>query len=180
MEQAIVEGRDAIYDIRSPARAGGNLPEEITSLSEELIGNNGKGNSPQFRLLVEGSVQTLQPDLHVEIFRIAREALRNAVGHAQASRIEAEIAYDESLFRLRIRDDGKGIDPRIGDQSEPKGHWGLRGMRERAQRIGGQLHVWSEPGVGTEVELKVSGSIVYKVSPHRARLHLFRQKDKQS
>ena len=126
--------------------------------------------------MVEGLAQTLRPQYHVEIFRIAREALRNAVGHAQARRIETEIAYSKKLFRLRIRDDGKGINLTVPDRGEHAGHWGLTGMRERAERIGGQLDVWSEPGAGTEVELRIAGSIVYESSPVRANLQLFRKK----
>jgi signal transduction histidine kinase len=126
--------------------------------------------------VIEGLALTLRPQYHVEIFRIAREALRNAVGHAQARRIETEIAYSKKLFRLRIRDDGKGIDLKAQSQGELAGHWGLAGMRERAERIGGQLDVWSEPGAGTEVELKIAASIVYESSPAQSNLRLFRKK----
>jgi len=175
-EQAIVEGRDAIHDLRSLAPAPKSLAEEITSLGEELISKDGNSDSAQFLVVIEGLAQTLRPQYHVEIYRIAREALRNAVGHAQARRIETEIAYSKKLFRLRIRDDGKGINPTVPDGGEHAGHWGLTGMRERAERIGGQLDVWSEPGAGTEVELRIAGSIVYESSPVRANLQLFRRK----
>jgi signal transduction histidine kinase/ligand-binding sensor domain-containing protein len=175
-EQAIVEGRDAIHDLRSFAPAPKSLAEELTSLGEELISKHGNSDPAQILVVIEGLAQTLRPQYHVEIFRIAREALRNAVGHAQARRIETEIAYSKKLFRLRIRDDGKGIDLRVPDRDEHAGHWGLTGMRERAERIGGQLDVWSEPGAGTEVELRIAGSIVYESSPIRANLQLFRKK----
>ena len=175
-EQAIVEGRDAIHDLRSFAPAPKSLAEEITSLGEELISKDGNSDPAQFLVVIEGLAQTLCPQYHVEIFRIAREALRNAVGHAQARRIETEIAYSKKLFRLRIRDDGKGINLRVPDRGEHAGHWGLTGMRERAERIGGQLDVWSEPGAGTEVELRIAGSIVYESSPVRANLQRFGKK----
>src|ERR1700678_3174740 len=175
-EQAIVEGRDAIHDLRSPASAVRGLAEEITSLGEELIAKDTDTGPAQFRVVVEGSAQALQPRVHIDIFRIAREALRNACRHSAGRRIETEIVYSDRLFRLRIRDDGKGMDPNARDRGEQAGHWGLRGMRERAERLGGELDVWSEPGAGTEVELRIPGSIVYQVPPAPSSFQLFWKK----
>jgi signal transduction histidine kinase/ligand-binding sensor domain-containing protein len=167
-EEAIVEGRDAIHDLRSPTTAAKALAEEITALGEELIakGVNTK-ESVEFRILIEGSVCPMLPNLHIEVFRIAREALRNAFSHSQGKLIETELAYIESMFRLRIRDDGKGIDPEAQILAERTGHWGLKGMRERAEHLGGELEVWSELGAGTEIELRLPASIAYEraVSP---------------
>ena len=177
-EQAIVEGRDAIHDLRSPAPTALSLAKEITSLGEELIAHDSKEHPTQFRVVIEGSAQTLHPKVYTEVFRIAREALRNAVSHSHARRIETEVAYSSNLFRLRIRDDGKGIDPHVRNQGERIGHWGLEGMRERAERLGGQLEVWSEPGAGTEVELRIPASIVYESSPARNNFRLFWKKPK--
>jgi signal transduction histidine kinase len=109
------------------------------------------------------------------VYRIAREALRNAFCHAQASKIEAEITYAERLLRLRIRDNGTGIDPNVVDTGRD-GHWGLQGMRERAQQIGAQLEIWSQAGAGTEVELSIPGSIAYAVSSARSGFRLFRKR----
>ena len=94
------------------------------------------------------------PILRDEIYRIATEALRNAFHHAQATRIEVEIRYDDEQFQLRVRDDGKGIDPAVLCRQHVEGHYGLPGMRERATLIGGKLTVWSEVEAGTEVELR--------------------------
>jgi signal transduction histidine kinase len=172
-EQAIVEGRDAIHDLRSSAPAALSLAEEITSLGEELVAKDRNEDPVQFRVVIEGSAQTLHPNVHVEIVRIAREGLRNAFGHSQARRIETEVAYSNNLFRLRIRDDGKGIDPEVWNRGERIGHWGLAGMRERAERLGGKLEVWSEPGAGTEVDLRIPASIAYQSSPARNSIWLF-------
>jgi signal transduction histidine kinase/ligand-binding sensor domain-containing protein len=162
-EQAIVEGRDAIHDLRSPATAPKAMEEEIKALGEELVAMGVDGKDPvEFRIVIEGSTYALRPSLHIEIFRIAREALRNAFSHSQGRLIETEMAYTENLFRLRIRDDGKGIDPDERLQSERNEHWGLRGMRERAEHLGGELEVWSEPGAGTEIELRIPASIAYE------------------
>src|ERR1700757_3433743 len=84
---------------------------------------------------------------------------------SQGRLIETELAYTESLFRIRIRDDGRGIDPDERRSAERSGHWGLRGMRERAEHLGGELEVWSEPGAGTEIELRIPGSVAYEKVP---------------
>ncbi len=146
----------------------------MAALGEELGGaRDGGDGSPTFRVSIEGTPRELHPILRDDIYRIAREALRNAFRHAQASKIEAEITYGERLLRLRIRDDGKGIDPKLLDAGRD-GHWGLPGMRERAQQIGAQLDMWSEAGAGTEVELRIPGSIAY--GHHRPRrFRLFRK-----
>ncbi len=172
-EQAIVESRDAILDIRSPSPADADLARQITALGEELsreYAGTASGSEPvAFQLLMEGVAHPLHPFIQVEIFRIAREALRNGFAHAQARTIEVEVAYSKKQFRLRIRDDGKGIDPHVIAEGERAGHFGLQGMRERAKRIGGQLDVWSEPGAGTEIELRITGAVAYRSSPAAAK-----------
>jgi signal transduction histidine kinase len=162
-DEAIVEGRDAIYDLRSSTTAAKALAEEIKALGEELVAKSANTKEPvEFRIVVEGSTCPMRPNLHIEVFRIAREALRNAFSHSQGHLIETEMAYTESMFRLRIRDDGKGIDPDARVRAERSGHWGLKGMHERAERLGGELEAWSEPGAGTEIELRVPASIAYE------------------
>jgi signal transduction histidine kinase len=179
-DQAISEGRDAITDIRASTLASRDLGKSITALmtnlSEELAAGNGR--SVTFRVLVEGVPRAMRPTLQDEIYRIARESLRNAFRHAQAGHIETEITYGESL-RLRFRDDGKGMDPRVVERGGRSGHWGLPGIRERAKRIGAQLAIWSELGAGTEVELSIPGSIAYEASPTRPRFRLFRKRTEQ-
>jgi nitrate/nitrite-specific signal transduction histidine kinase len=73
---------------------------------------------------------------------------------------------------LRIRDDGKGIDRKTLEAGGQAGHWGIPGMRERAQRIGAKLDFWSDVGAGTEVELVVAASVAYekRQAEHRFRL----------
>ena len=145
-------------------------------MGEELAGpHDGKKGSPTFLVSIEGTPRDRHPILRDDIYRIAREALQNAFRHAQARKIEAEITYGERLLRLRIRDDGKGIDPKLLDAGRD-GHWGLPGMRERAQQIGARLDLWSEVGAGTEMDLRIPASIAYGTSPGRGGLWLFRKK----
>lgn len=99
-------------------------------------------------------------------YRIRREALRNAFSHARAQHIEAELIYAERIFRLRIRDDGKGIEPATLEEGRA-GHYGLPGMRERARQIGAEFAIWSRLGTGTEIELSIPGSIAYRTLARR-------------
>jgi signal transduction histidine kinase len=87
--------------------------------------------------------------------------------HAAAQHITAEIRYDERRFRVRVRDDGTGFDEQAVRRDPPAGHFGLNGMRERAEKIGGSLEVWSKPGVGTEIELSIPAAIAYAPSVGR-------------
>jgi signal transduction histidine kinase len=109
---------------------------------------------------VAGGPRQLDPVVRDEAYRIAGEALRNAFRHAQARRITVEIRYDRRQFQLCIRDDGKGIDEATMELGHP-GHFGLHGMRERAEIVGGRLEVWSKLDRGTEVELTIPGAIAY-------------------
>lgn len=93
-------------------------------------------------------------------FVIAREALFNAFQHSLATKIEAEVIYSDSEVCLRIRDNGSGIDAAILSKGRA-GHWGLSGMRERANKIGAKLSIWSQSGAGTEIELKIRAMVAY-------------------
>ena len=104
-----------------------------------------------------------------ESYCIGREAIINALTHSKAQHVEAEIGYDSRQFRLRVRDDGRGIDPKILEEGGRPGHWGLRGMRERAQKIGGQLNFWSRSETGTEVDLTVPAATAYQVQLTKRR-----------
>jgi signal transduction histidine kinase/streptogramin lyase len=179
-DEAVAEGRDAIQNLRLGS-AQRRLEDLLTTACQELRdGQDGNGQSAVFQVIMEGRPRTLSPLLQDEIYRIAREVLRNAFQHAGASRIEAAINYDPKLFRLRIRDDGKGIDPAVLQAGARAGHWGLPGIRERAKRIGARLALWSESKAGTEVELTVPASVAYAASHVRRRFGLFRIKTKTS
>jgi signal transduction histidine kinase len=179
-DEAIAEGRDAIQNLRLGS-AQRRFEDLLTATGQELRdAQDGNSHSAVFQVTMEGQPQTLSPLLQDEIYRIAREVLRNAFQHACASRIEAAIHFDPNLFRLRIRDDGRGIDPAVLQEGARAGHWGLPGIRERAKRIGARLALWSESGAGTEVELTVPASVAYAASHVRRRFGLFRIKTKTS
>ncbi len=176
-EQAIDEGRRTIQDLRATLASHSNLEHLLTAAAQEMAqAPDSNGPHPKFDVTVEGSRRILSPALQDEVYRIGREVLRNAFRHAHASHIEAEIRYDKRHLRLRIRDDGKGIDPHILEEGARAGHWGLPGIRERAKRIGGRFNIWSEAGAGTEIELTVPASKAYAEPQAQRRFGLFRKK----
>jgi signal transduction histidine kinase/ligand-binding sensor domain-containing protein len=175
-ERALAEGRDTIQGLRSEALAGGALAEVLMAASRELA-NSGSAEQgpPIFELIEEGERRTLFPTANSEVCRIAFEILRNAYRHAHANRIEAEIRYDDLVLRLRIRDNGRGIDPKVLKEGGIGGHWGLRGIRERAQRIAARLDFWSEVGAGTEVQLTVPADVAYETLRYRVASKVLRK-----
>jgi len=174
-EQTITDSRGAIQHLRSEMGEG-DLGQWLTATGQELARlHAADGHAPVFRSTVEGERKALSASPRDEVCRIAREILRNAFQHAQASRIEVEIRYDDREFRLRVRDDGKGVDSRVLQAGGTAGHWGLRGVRERAQQIGARLAFWSEAGAGTEVELTVPAAIAYEKAIERRRFSLLRK-----
>jgi signal transduction histidine kinase/sugar lactone lactonase YvrE len=180
-DAAIAEGRDTVEGLRANPVLESNLEQLLVGEGKQLArSSNAEGEPPAYRVTVEGARQPLSPLLQDEVYRIASEILRNAFHHARASRIEAEIAYDRESFRLRIRDNGEGIDPKVREAGARSGHWGLPGVRERAKLIGARLTLWSELGAGTEVELTVPARIAYGTVPRRAGWRLFRKSKVQT
>ena len=159
--QAIAEGRDAVQGLRSSTVVTEDLARAIGTLGEGLSAGEDGRPSPDFRVHVEGTPRKLAPILRDEVYRISGEALRNAFRHSAARRIEVDIHYDKRQLRLRVRDDGKGIDPQVLVQGGRAGHHGLPGMQERAKLMGSKLAVWSELDAGTEIELTIPAAVAY-------------------
>src|SRR6266403_526090 len=159
--EAITEGRDAVQELRSSTMVTNDLAVAISALGQEIAAAETSEDSAVFRVTVEGTPRNLHPILRDEVYRIAAETIRNAFKHAHARQIEVEIRYDERQFRVRVRDDGKGIDPTILSGDGRAGHFGLHGIHERAELIGGKVTVWSERDSGMEVELTIPASRAY-------------------
>jgi signal transduction histidine kinase len=163
--RAITEGRDAVQGLRASTIVTNDLAPALRTLGDELASHEARQpKGAVFEVEVEGVPRDLHPILRDEIYRVAGEALRNAFRHAHAMRIEVEIRYDDRYLRVRVRDDGKGIDAHVLDGGGSTGHYGVAGMYERASLIGGKLTVWSELESGTEVELTVPASVAYAKS----------------
>jgi signal transduction histidine kinase len=164
MAQVTEEGRNALRGLRSSNRESHDLAEAFSRIQQELT----LTEAVDFRILVEGSAQPLHPVIRDEVYRVGREALVNALLHARAKKIEVELEFAMRHLRVLVRDDGCGIDPAVL-QSGRDGHWGLSGMRERAENIGGKLKVW-RAGAGTEVELSIPSHIAFEShNPSQAR-----------
>ena len=161
--QAIVEGRGAVLGrLRPQTSVNNDLAEIMSALGDEFsAADRAPQPAPHFLVRVEGTPCDLATLVRDEVYWIAREALRNAFQHGRATGIEVEIRYDLRQFRLRVRDDGMGIEPAVFADGGRTGHYGLAGMRERAELLGGTVALWSERGAGTEMELRLPGSVAY-------------------
>jgi signal transduction histidine kinase/ligand-binding sensor domain-containing protein len=157
MRQMIEEGRTALRGLRSSR----NNPVDLERAFSEVRHDFPVEQQIEFRVIVEGTPRVLRPIVGDEVFLIGREALSNAFRHSRATDVEVELEYATSHLRLSIRDNGSGIDPQVL-QSGREGHWGLSGMKERTERIGGKLRVMSRVTAGTEVELSVPGRVAFE------------------
>jgi signal transduction histidine kinase/ligand-binding sensor domain-containing protein len=161
MRQVVEEGRNSVRGLRSSQSDSLDLEYAFSRIQRELVAGEHTGGEIDFRVIVEGERKPLNPVLRDEVYRIGREALLNAFRHAKAETIEMKLTYSPKRFSVSVRDDGRGIDPAIL-HSGRDGHWGLSGMRERADRIGARLHVMSSPTAGTEVELYVPSHVAFQ------------------
>jgi signal transduction histidine kinase len=164
MTQVIEEGRNTLRGLRSATDGARDLENAFLRVPEEL------GGVPNvaYRVLVEGTPVPLLAVIHEEVYSIAREALVNAFRHSGAAQIEVELEYTPSRMRVLVRDNGRGINPEVL-RAGRDGHWGLSGMRERAERIGAKFKIMSGASAGTEVELSIPGSIVFQTPPSNGR-----------
>ena len=171
MGQVIEEGRDAVSGLRSTSGNTDDLETAFTQAGQEF----GNEQVQDVRVIVEGTPRQLHPLIRDEAYRIGREALANAFRHSQANKIELELEYSPKHLRILIRDDGAGIDPEVL-HSGRDGHWGLAGMRERAENIGARLKVWSRANAGTEVELVIPSQVAFVARPRQATVSASNQK----
>ena len=173
-DQAIGEGRDTVQNLRSYDDR--DLASSLSALGTELGAGIDSRQSREYRVVVEGRPRELTAVVRDETYRIAREAVCNSYQHAKAGHIEVEVIFGDADLTIRVRDDGIGVDPKILAHGQRSGHWGLPGMRERSESLGGHLHVWSEGNAGTEVELRIPAHIAYSQPPASisSRLGAFR------
>jgi signal transduction histidine kinase len=157
MDRVIEQGRLAVQGLRPPDDHISSLATAFAGVPAEL----GLPSAVGYRVVVEGRRRELKRSLRDEIYCIGREAIVNAYRHSRAKHIETEIEYRSAELRIAIRDNGCGINARELRWGR-SGHWGLQGMRERAERIGARLCVLSKVALGTEVELCVPGRIAFE------------------
>jgi signal transduction histidine kinase len=164
-DQAICEGRDAVQNLRSSSFDDRDLATSLSALGTELGAGLDPQSMPQYRVVVEGTPRELTVVVCDEACRIVREAVSNAYQHAKARHIETEVTFGAADLTIRVRDDGIGVDPQILARGQRPGHWGIPGMRERSESLGGHLHVWSQGNTGTEIELRIPAHVAYPQPP---------------
>ena len=169
-ESVLVEGRDRVKQLRLADRDA-NLPALFEETGKELA----SGGGVNFSVSTEGTVRELHPVVRDEVAGIGSEAMINAFNHANAKHIVLVISYGRSRFSMCVRDDGRGIDAKILASGGRERHFGLQGMRERAQKIGADLSLSSGRGQGTEIGLTVPGHIAYASTRKTGFRYVFRR-----
>jgi signal transduction histidine kinase/ligand-binding sensor domain-containing protein len=157
LERATLEGRAALNSLRSSTTETNDLAAALRGAAE----NSRIGSSVKIAFVLNGTSRDMHPIVREEIYRIGCEAINNACVHSGGSVVTIELTYTHDVL-LTIRDNGKGIAEAIMRFGKD-GHFGIKGMRERADRIGAKLSLKTTPNIGTEVTLLVPGSVVFKI-----------------
>jgi signal transduction histidine kinase len=150
VRHSLAEARRSVMNLRSTALEGGGLPGALAETARQLVADK----PIELTVQTTGESRSLGTDLEENLLRFGQEAITNAVKHAQASRIQIEIAYRDGKVLVSVRDNGRGFDPQSAELVNGA-HFGLLGMRERAKQMDGQLRIQSAPGTGTEVTVEV-------------------------
>jgi signal transduction histidine kinase len=144
------EIRRVVQDLHPPALEALGLPAAVRRLCEQFEGFSGVSS----RSSVLGSPARMPGQAEITLYRIVQEALHNVAAHAGAGLVEVELDFTPDRLSLEVRDDGRGFDP-AESRSGTTGHLGMTSMRQRAESLGGELHVESAPGAGTVVRALV-------------------------
>jgi signal transduction histidine kinase len=147
---SLTEARRSITDLRASALEGQDLPAALQAGARQWTA----GSRVEVHVDVAGERKELPEEVEQHLLRIAQEAVANALKHAVASRIWIRLHIEARRLCLRVEDDGRGFEQQEAF-STAGGHFGLLGMRERAERLGGALNLTSQPGDGTQVEVTV-------------------------
>jgi signal transduction histidine kinase len=142
------EVRRSVWNLRSVKLEEATLPEALQQLGQALADTHG----PKVEVRCEGEPLHLPPGTASQLFRIAQEGVTNALKHAQAQKIEIVLSFRPEVVELRVNDDGCGFDPAVASVN---GHFGLRGLRERARALDAELALDSKPDQGTRLRLTV-------------------------
>ena len=157
MRHLMEDGGNVFRGFRSSDSDSDDLGQVFSRIPQDLDAE-GQIN---FRVTVLGSPRKLRPFIRNEVYHIGRKLVANAFRHSRATCIEVELEYAARRFRMVVGDNGCGIDPQVLHAGRD-GHGGLPVLRERAERVGAKLRVWSRVAAGTEVELSVPGSIAFE------------------
>jgi signal transduction histidine kinase/ligand-binding sensor domain-containing protein len=156
-QRLLAQGREVLRELRTDKIASDDITKTLSQTVEEYKEQH---KEPEATLIVEGKPRALNPHVAADFLQIGRQAISNAFRHASARRIEVDLTYGASHLCLAVRDDGCGMDPQLAEAGKP-GHFGLIGMRERAERIHAVLTIASRIGEGTEVRLNVPAQVAF-------------------
>jgi signal transduction histidine kinase/ligand-binding sensor domain-containing protein len=149
--ESLREARERVWDMREPVLGSEDLPAALDGVARERTA----GTGIEVSLVSTGRRRRLTGPVEDAAFRIGREAVVNAVRHAEAHRLDIHVEFGPESLRLEVRDDGRGFTPREAEDAHQNGHFGLSGARERAARMGGWCDVRAQPGGGTVVALEL-------------------------
>jgi signal transduction histidine kinase len=154
--QATDEGRAALNSLRNSSAHTNDLLDALQRLAQEFETHS----SIQIGFEVVGAISEMNPVSSEEVYRIACEGMRNAFLHSGGSRIDVELRYAKD-FMLLVSDNGGGISQGVAEVGKA-GHFGIRGMRERASRIGGEFSLVTSATSGTQITLRIPGRLIFK------------------
>jgi len=166
-DEVILEGRERVSVLRSRAQIRGDLPGAVKTVGYHLL----DGSRITLRVSVSGRPTPLRSAVFEEMYQVAREALSNACRHSNASQIEVEFNYASHILNMKIADNGVDMED-VVRTSGKEGHWGLLGMRERAERIKATLSITSQPRGGTVIDIRVPSRFAY-IGNRRSSLSRF-------
>jgi signal transduction histidine kinase len=148
---SLADARTSIWDLRSEAAGAPEQPNDLPSRLSRTCTRIAGGSTAKVYLQVKGTYRPVEQKIEEELLRIGQEAVANAVRHAGATRIEVQLIYEAAQVALRVEDDGRGFAP---SANGAQGHYGIRGMQERAGEIDAALVLESAPGEGTRVSVE--------------------------
>ncbi len=145
------EARDRVWEMKATNPEADDLAAALESVARDRTAGTGVTVS----MLTRGERRRLNHALEDAAFRIGREAIVNAVRHAEATRIDLQVEFGKETLTVHVRDNGRGFTPMEGEAAKRNGHFGLSGVRERASHLGGRCEVISSPHQGTLVALEL-------------------------
>ncbi|WP_158748554.1 sensor histidine kinase [Acidobacterium sp. S8] len=149
-QESLAEARSSIWNLRSQPAAQNDLPARLTDAVARITANT----DVQARVQVSGTFRPLNPNMEAELLRIGQEAMTNIVRHAEARHADVTLLFQENRLRMTIQDDGRGFEG-SPEEYRKNGHFGITGMRERAEQIGARFTVTSKQDEGTAIQVEV-------------------------
>lgn len=179
-EAVIDQARSAVGDLRSSENVPTDFDAGLAAIAAEAVHECKNGDSPAWTIDTKGRITEIPPTVLYELYQVAKEAICNAFRHAHATHVSIEVRYSFNTFRLAITDDGIGFDEASFSTTQRETHFGLRGMRERIARLGGEVTVNSRAREGTRVTLSIPATVAYHRGSSVSAIGAFFRRSKRS